>query len=93
VTRLVFEISVLLCLAAVLGWGWSESQAKREALAERDELARQRTQALIAEGITRGLLDREEEHAAELAEALELLYGGPDAKLPEHIRRLLDRGL
>lgn len=93
-TRVVVALVLVLMLA--LGgalWGlWTQRAAAVQYRAERDELQRKLTQERISQAIVAGMLDREEARSAELAETLRKIHGGPDAKLPEHIRRLLDPG-
>lgn len=84
---LIAALSLALC--AVLWLWWSERADRVEAQAEAALYARQAAQARIAEAIARDLLDDEQDRAADLAEALTKIYGGPDAPLPDHLRELL----
>lgn len=88
--RLLAIIAALvLALAGALWWGMGQREQARAARAERDLYARQIAQARVAEAIARDLLTREQSRAEDLAEALARIYGGPDAPLPDHIRKLL----
>jgi predicted negative regulator of RcsB-dependent stress response len=85
--RLTLALAAALAVAVWIGWGlWQDRRDLRDA---NTELADQIAQARIAENIARALLVEEQARAADLSSAIAEIYGGTDAPLPDHLRKLL----
>jgi hypothetical protein len=85
--RVTLGLALALFIAVV--WGWSARTELQDTRAEKRLLADQIARARVAEGVARVELDLERDRRAELSAAIAEIYGGTDAPLPDHLRKLL----